>query len=216
MTFNALRIDKKRNALVHCAAMGKSVPMKNVLLAITRGGQSSRLEWSGVLRYAAKKPGWKLLSSSTFPHNFFEFIAQTLESDSVDGLIANDSTAGKISARLRQNPGLKGVFLDSKPDGTDFPATIADDAEVAELEIAAVIHENIIILYPRFGCGCTQLEMRQGADHHKGLLLWKHGMDIYALQPFPGIYILFHYAQKSKKLNHCAGYCLTLRSNSAT
>lgn len=112
--------------------MGKSVPMKNVLLAITRGGQSSRLEWSGVLRYAAKKPGWKLLSPPTFPHNFFEFIAQTLESDSVDGLIANDSTAGKISARLRQNPGLKGVFLDSKPDGTDFPATIADDAEVAK------------------------------------------------------------------------------------
>lgn len=111
--------------------MRKAVPTKNILLAITRGGQSSRLEWSGVLRYAAKKPDWNLLSPPTL-HNFFESIDQMLESVSVDGLIATDSTADKISAKLRQKSGLKGVFLDSKPDGAGFPAAIADDAEVAE------------------------------------------------------------------------------------
>lgn len=112
--------------------MRKTIPMKNILLAITRGGQSSRLEWSGVLRYAAKKSDWNLLSPPTLPHNFFDFIDQMLKDSSVDGIIATDSTSGKIAASLRHKPGLKGVFLDSKPDKTTFPAAIADDVEVAE------------------------------------------------------------------------------------
>ena len=131
MTFSALGIGKKRNDLIHYWAMRKAITTKNILLAITRGGQSSRLEWSGVLRYAAKKPDWNLLSPPTL-HNFFESIDQMLESVSVDGLIATDSTADKISAKLRQKSGLKGVFLDSKPDGAGFPSAIADDVEVAE------------------------------------------------------------------------------------
>ena len=133
MTFSALGIGKKRNDLIHYWTMRKAITTKNILLAITRGGQSSRLEWSGVLRYAAKKPDWNLLSPPTLPHNFFESINQMLESDSVDGLIATDSTAGKISANLMPRPSMKVVFLDSKPDGTRIPAAIANDSEVAEI-----------------------------------------------------------------------------------
>ena len=112
--------------------MGKSVPTKNILLAITRGGQSGRLEWSGALRYAAKKSYWNLLSPLTLRPDHFESVNQLLESDSVDGLIVNDSVAGKFFSKLRQKTDLKVVFLDSKPDKASFPATIANDSEVAQ------------------------------------------------------------------------------------
>lgn len=112
--------------------MRKTVPTKNILLAITRGGQSGRLEWSGALRYAAKKSDWNLLSPLTLRPDHFESVNQLLESDSVDGLIVNDSAAGKFFSKLRQKTDLKVVFLDSKPDKASFPATIANDSEVAQ------------------------------------------------------------------------------------
>ena len=112
--------------------MGKSESTKNILLAVARGGQSGRLEWSGILRYAAEKHNWKLISPPTQPYNFVKLTNKALADNPIDGLIATDAAFAKIPAALRQRSGVKTVVLDSNSFGTTDAATIVDDGEVAQ------------------------------------------------------------------------------------
>ena len=113
--------------------MRKNDTTKNILLAIARGGQSNRLEWSGALRYAAKKPNWKILSPPDSPQYFTKLVNEMLSDKLLDGLIATDSSLDCLPQKLQQKSNAKIVFLDSKPDKTTFPAAIANDSEVAEI-----------------------------------------------------------------------------------
>lgn len=105
---------------------------KNIFLAFTREGQSNRLEWSGILRYAANKANWKILSSPAQFRDSLRKIKKVHEENPIDGIIATDSTFNSLLADFHRKSGVKIVFLDSNPHDMADAATILDDAEVAK------------------------------------------------------------------------------------
>ena len=112
--------------------MAKRESTKNILLSVPRGAQSGRLEWSGILRYAAKKRDWRILSPPYNPLDLATHINEAFDNgEPIDGLIATDQTLPQLRTRRWQKSGVRVVTLDSKPDGKADAALIADDAEVA-------------------------------------------------------------------------------------